>query len=101
MTEADRVRAWRDKKRGRPPRPYHRKRQMPLLKNSRAEGQRLAWLNPEIRKRRNAAIRKAWDDPLRRAIERARNPTQPGSKRSSRKAFNEYYRQYRRKKRDG
>lgn len=32
------------------------------------EGQRRAWRNPEIHKRRSAAIAKAWDDPLSRAI---------------------------------
>jgi hypothetical protein len=29
-----------------------------------SEGQKQAWADPEIRARRTAAIRKAWDDPL-------------------------------------
>ena len=33
-----------------------------------AEGQRRAWRDPEIRECRVAAIRAAWDDPLKRAI---------------------------------
>lgn len=51
MTEAERVKAWRDKKRGGPPRPYYKaKRRHPsLLKRARA-------------------IQAAWDDPLRRAL---------------------------------
>lgn len=31
-------------------------------------GQSLAWAAPEVRARRSAAIRAAWDDPLRRAL---------------------------------
>lgn len=33
-----------------------------------AEAQRRAWRDPEIRARRSAAIARAWDEPLRRAI---------------------------------
>jgi len=32
------------------------------------KGQRLAWTIPEVRARRSAAIRAAWDDPLRRTL---------------------------------
>ena len=46
---------------------------------------------------RNAAIRAAWDDPLRRALMSAVK-SKPGSKRSSRKAYNAYYRAYRKRK---
>src|SRR5579864_987830 len=60
MTEADRVRAWRDKKRGRQPRPYHRKR----TKGERQFG------GPAANLKRAAAIRAAWDDPLLRAMMR-------------------------------
>jgi hypothetical protein len=52
MTEAERVKAWRDRKRGGPPRPYvtHAKKRHPsLVKRARA-------------------IQAAWDDPLRRAL---------------------------------
>jgi hypothetical protein len=35
-----------------------------------AEGQRRAWADPEIRKRRSAAIGQAQDDPLYRAVMR-------------------------------
>jgi hypothetical protein len=35
-----------------------------------AEGQKRAWRNPEIRERRSAAIAKAFDDPLCRAVMR-------------------------------
>ena len=52
MTEAERVKAWRDRKRGGPPRPYvitTKKRHPSLLKRARA-------------------IQMAWDDPLRRAV---------------------------------
>jgi hypothetical protein len=35
-------------------------------------GQKLAWRKPEIRERRTAAIRAAWDDPLARAVMRRR-----------------------------
>lgn len=47
--------------------------------------------------RRNAAIRAAWDDPLRRALMRAKKE-KPGSKRSSDEAYNAYYREYRKRK---
>jgi hypothetical protein len=33
-----------------------------------AEGQRRAWANPKIRARRSAAIARAQDDPLHRAV---------------------------------
>jgi hypothetical protein len=33
-----------------------------------AEGQRRAWANPQIRARRSAAIARAQDDPLFRAV---------------------------------
>ena len=46
---------------------------------------------------RNAAIRAAWDDPLLRALMRAKKE-KPGSKRSSRAAYNAYYREYRRRR---
>ena len=52
MTEAERVKTWRDRKRGGPPRPYTittKKRHPSLLKHARA-------------------IQMAWDDPLRRAV---------------------------------
>ena len=54
MTEAERVRVWRDKRRGGPPRPYRitaKKRHPSLLKRARA-------------------IQSAWDDPLLRAVMR-------------------------------
>jgi hypothetical protein len=35
-----------------------------------SEGQRRAWADPEIRKRRSAAIGRAQDDPLYRAVMR-------------------------------
>lgn len=50
--------------------------------------------------RRNAAIRAAWDDPLLRALVRAKME-KPGSKRSSRAAYNAYYRDYYRRKKNG
>jgi hypothetical protein len=37
-----------------------------------SEGQRRAWRDPEIRARRSAAIRCAFDDPLFRAVMRKR-----------------------------
>jgi hypothetical protein len=58
-TEADRVRAWRNKKRGRLPRPYHKKRPP---KGHNQFGGAAANL------KRAAAIRSAWDDPLRCAL---------------------------------
>jgi hypothetical protein len=33
-----------------------------------AQGQKRAWADPEIRRRRSAAIAKAQDDPLHRAV---------------------------------
>jgi len=48
---------------------------------------------------RNAAIRRAWDDPLTRALQSARL-SKPGSKRSSPAAYNAYYREYGRKRRE-
>ena len=59
MTEAERVKAWRDKKRGGPPRAYHRAREP---KGARQFGGLAANL------KRAAAIRQAWDDPLLRAV---------------------------------
>jgi hypothetical protein len=47
---------------------------------------------------RNAAIRRAWDDPLRRALMSAKKQ-KPGSRASSREAFNAYFRDYRRRRR--
>lgn len=55
-------------------------------------------MTPEQLKRRNEAIRKAWDDPLRRALMRAKKE-QPNSKRSSDEAYNAYYREYRKRNR--
>jgi hypothetical protein len=52
MTEAERVKAWRDRMRGGPPRVYTittKKRHPSLLKRARD-------------------IQMAWDDPLRRAV---------------------------------
>lgn len=46
---------------------------------------------------RNEAIRRAWDDPLRRAL-MSHAKRKEGSKRSSRKAYNEYMREYRARK---
>lgn len=40
-------------------------------------GQRRAWSDPEVHRRRSEAIRAAWDDPLRRALMRAAKETQP------------------------
>jgi chromosome segregation ATPase len=37
-----------------------------------AVGQRRAWGNPEIKRKRVAAIRAAWEDPLLRAYQRHR-----------------------------
>ena len=45
---------------------------------------------------RNAKIKAAWDDPLRRALQSAKH-AKPGSKRSSREAYNAYYRAYRKR----
>jgi hypothetical protein len=59
VTEADRVRAWRDKKRGGPPRRYHKRREP---KGAKQYG------GPAANLKRAAAIRQAWDDPLLRAI---------------------------------
>jgi hypothetical protein len=41
-----------------------------LARRNRAisQGQKRAWRNPEIHARRSAAIARAWDDPLPRAI---------------------------------
>ena len=49
--------------------------------------------------RRNAAIRAAWDDPLLRATH-MKHLRKEDSKRSSDEAYNAYYRDYRRRKRD-
>lgn len=54
-------------------------------------------MTPDQLKRRNLAIRAAWEDPLRRARMSAKK-TKPGSKRSSRKTFNAYYRAYRKRR---
>ena len=61
MTEAERVRAWRDKKRGGPPRAYHKRRES---KGARQFG------GPAANLKRAAAIRQAWSDPLRMALMR-------------------------------
>ena len=61
MTEAERVRAWRDRKRGRPARPYHKRRQ---VKGARQFG------GPAANFKRAAAIKQAWSDPLRMALMR-------------------------------
>jgi hypothetical protein len=42
-----------------------------------AKGQRIAWLNPDIRARRTAAIQAAFDDPLVLAVMRRRKERQP------------------------
>jgi hypothetical protein len=55
-------------------------------------------VTPEQLKARNDAIREAWEDPLRLAL--ARMKTKPGSKRSSREAYNAYYRNYRKVQKD-
>ena len=59
MTEAERVKAWRDKKRGGPPRAYHKRREP---KGARQFG------GPAANLKRAAAIRRSWDDPLLRAL---------------------------------
>lgn len=59
MTEAERVKAWRDKQRAGPPRPYHRRRE--------PKGQK-QYGGPSANLARAAGIRKAWDDPLLRAL---------------------------------
>jgi phage tail tape-measure protein len=59
VTGAERAKRWRDKKRGKPPRPYHKKRE---LKGVRQYG------GPSANAARAAAIKAAWDDPLRRAL---------------------------------
>lgn len=56
-------------------------------------------MSPEQLAARNAAIKSAWEDPLRRAFMAAKK-RKPGSKRSSREAYNAYMRAYRRKKRE-
>jgi hypothetical protein len=55
-------------------------------------------VTPEQLEARNAAIKLAWDDPLRRALMSAAK-SKPGSKRSSKEAYNEYYRRYRKRRR--
>ena len=50
-------------------------------------------------RRRNDAIRAAWDCPLRRAL-MSKAKTKEGSRSASRAAFNAYYREYRRRKRE-
>ena len=53
-------------------------------------------MTPEQLEARNTAIRKAWDDPLRRALASAQK-TKPGSKLDmTRKEYNAWYREYRR-----
>ena len=59
MTEAERVRLWRDKRRGGPPRTYHKRK---ASKGVRQFG------GPAANIKRAAAIRQAWDDPLLRAV---------------------------------
>jgi hypothetical protein len=61
LSEAERVRAWRDLRRGRPPRPYHRKKPPKGLKQ---------FGGPAANLKRAAAIKAAWDDPLLRAVMR-------------------------------
>ena len=61
MTEAERVRAWRDKKRGGPPRTYHKRK---ASKGARQFG------GPAANLKRAAAIRQAYEDPLLRAVMR-------------------------------
>ena len=51
-------------------------------------------------RRRNEAIRAAWDDPLRRAL-MSKVKTKEGSRSASREAYNQYHREYRRRKREG
>ena len=58
MTEADRVRAWRQEAQ-RPPRRYHKRREP---KGAKQYG------GPAANLKRAAAIRQAWDDPLLRAV---------------------------------
>ena len=52
------------------------------MRLNRSEAARLAWADPEIRKRRIEAITRAWDDPLRRALMSARKIVK-GSRRES------------------
>ena len=59
--EAERVKAWRDAKRGGPPRPYHKRRE--------PKGQR-QYGGPAANSKRAAAIRQAWDCPMLRAAMR-------------------------------
>ena len=61
MTEAERVKAWRDAKRGRPARSYHKRREP---KGAKQYG------GPAANLKRAAAIRQAWSDPLRMALMR-------------------------------
>lgn len=65
MTEAERVRAWRDKKRGGPPRVYikQRKYRSPRIHQAMMVKERESH-------KRAIAIRQAWDCPLLRAIMR-------------------------------
>ena len=51
-------------------------------------------------RRRNEAIRAAWDDPLRRALMSKAKIKEDGRS-ASREAYNQYYREYRRRKREG
>jgi hypothetical protein len=55
-------------------------------------------MTPEQLAARNARIREAWDDPLRRALQRAKKVA--GGRRESREATLAYYRAYRARKRD-
>jgi hypothetical protein len=50
-------------------------------------------------KQRNEAIRAAWDDPLRRAL-MSKAKTKEGSRSASVEAYNAYFREYRRRKRE-
>jgi hypothetical protein len=70
MTEAERVRAWRDKKRGGPPRAYHKRRES---KGARQFG------GPAANLKRAAAIRQAWDCPVLRAVMRNKTLERLGS----------------------
>jgi hypothetical protein len=56
-------------------------------------------MSPEALEARNAAIRKAWDDPLRRALMSVAKGGVTGRRRS-RAALNAYYRNYLKKWRE-
>jgi hypothetical protein len=55
-------------------------------------------MTPEQLHARSEAIRRAWDDPLRRALMSAKKTR--GGKYSSVEAYNAYYREYRRRKKN-